>query len=355
LDKGSKQSERDVGRDGGWLGAAEQLIHDVHHVLGRHRSDDERQGWISGLSEEEGDAHPTAGGLRIGKPLPERGEDEPDDSMAEWDRDGQYFHYLARWMHALHQAALATGRPEYLRWAAELVAAGRRLFVRDDPEQGRTTMVWKMSIDGERALTPVMGAQDPLDGLVTAELVRTATINGDALGDELAERCREAAGVYTSMCEGRTFATGDSLGIGGLLIDIVGLMDLSSGRGVDDGGFIDRLLGDAAHSLQAFVATDELARPIERRLAFRELGLAIGMGALEHAANVCSLDDRAQRQVSDVLRHETIVPNIIQAWRTRDAQSSQAWREHEDINAVMLASALAPKGAGLNAPAHPPA
>ncbi|MEM2352169.1 MAG: hypothetical protein QXT26_07155, partial [Thermoproteota archaeon] len=40
--------------------------------LGRHREDDSRRGWISGLSEEEGWRHPTLGGLRIGKPLPER-------------------------------------------------------------------------------------------------------------------------------------------------------------------------------------------------------------------------------------------------------------------------------------------
>jgi hypothetical protein len=45
------------------------------------------------------------GGLRIGKPLKERGANEPIDESLEWDRDGQYFHYLTKWMHALCRAA----------------------------------------------------------------------------------------------------------------------------------------------------------------------------------------------------------------------------------------------------------
>ena len=43
------------------------LVDQVHHVLGKHRSDDLRSGWISGLGNEEGESHPTIGGLRIGK------------------------------------------------------------------------------------------------------------------------------------------------------------------------------------------------------------------------------------------------------------------------------------------------
>src|SRR5262249_47261051 len=48
-----------------------ELVQRVHHVLGRHRGDDQRTGWISGLTDEQGEAHPTRGGLRIGKPLAE--------------------------------------------------------------------------------------------------------------------------------------------------------------------------------------------------------------------------------------------------------------------------------------------
>jgi len=69
-------------------GYAIQLIEKVPHVLGRYRADDTRSGWISGLDEESGQRHPTAGGLRIGKPLKERSASEPPDEHLEWDRDG---------------------------------------------------------------------------------------------------------------------------------------------------------------------------------------------------------------------------------------------------------------------------
>src|SRR5512139_3925372 len=41
-----------------------RLVDQVHTVLGRHREDDERIGWISGLCEQEGKMHPAKGGLR---------------------------------------------------------------------------------------------------------------------------------------------------------------------------------------------------------------------------------------------------------------------------------------------------
>src|SRR5881394_2926993 len=105
------------------------LIYQVHHVLGRHRDDDTRTGWISGLSDADGERHPTRGGLRIGKKLPERGPDDAFDERAEWDRDGQYFHYLTRWMHALAQTAQTTSEPQFILWAQELAIAAHRGFV----------------------------------------------------------------------------------------------------------------------------------------------------------------------------------------------------------------------------------
>ena len=47
------------------------LVRQVHGTLRRHRDDDTRGGWISGLLSKEGEMHPTAGGLRIGKMLPD--------------------------------------------------------------------------------------------------------------------------------------------------------------------------------------------------------------------------------------------------------------------------------------------
>src|SRR5215207_4481317 len=108
---------------------ARAVVDRVHHTLGRHRDDDARRGWISGLSETEGALHPTIGGLRIGKPLPERAAGEPVDEALEWERDGQYFHYLTKWMHALVQMTQATHEPTFATWGRELADTAHRHFV----------------------------------------------------------------------------------------------------------------------------------------------------------------------------------------------------------------------------------
>ncbi len=96
-----------------YIKLALRLIDQVHHTLGRHRADNPSSGWISGLNERAGESHPTRGGLRIGKHLAERGVDQPFNERLEWDRDGQYFHYLSKWMHALDQVSRSTGDPRY--------------------------------------------------------------------------------------------------------------------------------------------------------------------------------------------------------------------------------------------------
>ncbi|RLB26222.1 MAG: hypothetical protein DRG87_13245, partial [Deltaproteobacteria bacterium] len=105
-----------------------RLVDQVHAVLGRHREDDPRSGWISGLDDLEGTLHPTKGGLRIGKELNERSPDDPFNERAEWDRDGQYYHYLTKWMHALNRVSRVTGDLKYNTWAIELAKTAHAGF-----------------------------------------------------------------------------------------------------------------------------------------------------------------------------------------------------------------------------------
>ena len=158
-----------------YLDLALQLVDQVHKTLGRHREDDLRTGWISGLSEQEGGKHPTRGGLRIGKELNERGLDDPFDEGLEWGRDGQYYHYLTKWMHALSRVSRVTGDLTYNTWAIELAKTAHAKFVYASPSEGPKRMYWKMSIDLSRPLVLSMGHHDPLDGFVTYnELQATA-------------------------------------------------------------------------------------------------------------------------------------------------------------------------------------
>ncbi|NNK64249.1 MAG: hypothetical protein HKO98_13705, partial [Gemmatimonadetes bacterium] len=197
-----------------WRTLALRLIHQVHWVLGRHRPDDARRGWISGLSDDEGARHPTLAGLRIGKPLRERGVGEAYDPRAEWERDGQYYHYLTRWIHALQQAWRVTGESDYLLWAVELALGAHRAFVgRVGSERG---LWWKVSIDATRPQVPQQGQHDPLDGLLTLTLLADAAGQGDP---RLAKALLPPLADLEEMCRGRGWGTDDPLGAGGLLVD----------------------------------------------------------------------------------------------------------------------------------------
>lgn len=59
------------------------------------------------------------------------------DPRLEWERDGQYFHYLRKWMHALHCTSRVTGDGQYDLWARELAQAAHQTFVYQ-PAQGES-------------------------------------------------------------------------------------------------------------------------------------------------------------------------------------------------------------------------
>lgn len=63
-----------------------RLVEQVHATLGKHRADSAQYGWLSGMDDSVGQAHPTCAGLRIGKPLPERRPDEAWDERLECGR-----------------------------------------------------------------------------------------------------------------------------------------------------------------------------------------------------------------------------------------------------------------------------
>jgi hypothetical protein len=303
-----------------------RLVNQVHDVLGIYRADDSRTGWISGLSEQEGETHPTRGGLRIGKPLPERGVSEPFDEQLEWNRDGQYFHYLTKWMHALDQVSRRTRQPHFNTWARELAEVAHDAFTYTD-HSGRR-MVWKMSTDLSRPLVPSMGHHDPLDGFITCIQLQTtkSTLSSTATGPSL----NEAAADFATMIEGQDWATADPLGLGGLLMDasrVAQLMHLGAFAG---GDLRQALLTAALQGLSHYAREDALRHPASRRLAFRELGLAIGLSAAE--------------RIEALAPYATLGSEIKSFWLDPEHRETRTWSEHRDINEVMLATSLVPAG-----------
>jgi hypothetical protein len=329
-----------------WRQLAHALVDQVHLILGRHRPDDVRTGWISGLSEDEGRRHPTAGGLRIGKKRNERGSTEPFDQHLEWERDGQYYHYLTKWMHALNRLSRSTGNVDLNRWAVELAKAAHSGFVHVLPN-GSKRMYWKMSIDLSYPLVPSMGQHDPLDGWITYNQLEVTAADFSETSPDLGPEIDDMADV----CRGKSWATEDPLGIGGLLGDACMLVQLIINKGLADNGLLLELLESSLRGIEAFRGKDPLDLPGEHRLAFRELGLSIGLRAVGKIRELMQANSNKftgnQRACSHVDRLQHYVPlgeTITGFWLEPRNQKSRIWNEHRDINHVMLATSLMPEG-----------
>jgi len=323
-----------------------QLVDQVHHVLGRYRADDTRTGWISGLDEREGESHPTRGGLRIGKTLPERRPREPLDQRLEWDRDGQYFHYLTKWMHALDQVSAVTDDLRFNLWARELGEVAYTAFTREG-RAGRR-MVWKMSTDLSRPLVASMGQHDPLDGLITCAQLETTTAlwPRSVPGPDL----QRAAADFATMVDGLDLRTEDPLGLGGLLSDAYRVAQLMARGAFHDGILLGRLLGAAQAGLVHYSQHGDWQQPASRRLAFREFGLAVGLAALERLqkdtdeGRCAPVSDELRARVNALVSHVGLRAAIVSSWLDPEHQGVRTWSEHRDINEVMLVTSLAPDG-----------
>lgn len=319
-----------------------RLVWQVHHTLGWHRHDNGREGWISGLPAAEGELHPTAGGLRIGKPLPERERGEPYDARHEWDRDGQYYHYLTKWMHALATAGRVIGDPVYLSWALELARVAHARFVCHTPAGIPERMYWKMSIDLSRPLVPSMGQHDPLDGLVTYCELQFAA------GHPVLEReTREMEG----MIRGISLETDDPLGIGGLLFDASRIVQIGGKGGEVPRNLLLPILQASLAGVESFSRSGTLALPATHRLAFRELGLSIGLagltrfsGLLEGEPGMTGTQGHARRLVFALMKFVSMRHEIEEFWLDPVNQQCETWNAHLGINTVMLATSLAPGG-----------
>lgn len=321
---------------------AQALVDEVHATLGYHRPDDPRTGPLSGFPAEVAARHPTKAGLRIGKLLPERPPTEPFDPDLEWERDGQYFHYLTQWMLALDQLARRARDPKYNRWARELLDTALDAFVVWPPGEGRPRMYWKMSVDLGRPLVTGSGQHDPLDGYVMAlRLAATQAALEDPDEGPSVDRARQ---VLAEMIEPEGLASPDPLGIGALLLDATRLDALDRGGPRDESPLLEAILAAARVGLEAYVKRPRPDAP-EARLGFRDLGLAIGLQAVE-------------RMIDEPRRGRGAVPRRLEAlaeylplrdelegfWLEPAHRRASSWTDHLDINEVTLAACLAPAG-----------
>lgn len=315
-----------------------RLVWQVHETLGRHRADDTRRGWISGLDEDQGRKHPTRGGLRIGKTLQERYPTEPFDEHLEWSRDGQYFHYLTKWAHALIVVGNETRDESFLAQANELMRGVLPHFLYVPRASTHSRIYWKMSIDLARPLVPSMGHLDPLDGLVLLHELHWAQLQKeDSFYDEL--------GHLSEICQRSHWQTSDMLGLGSLMIEAYRMGQLFQ-RGEDiELVLVSDVINGAYEGLLELEGID-WSTPAELRLAFRELGLVIGLKAMGRFSELILRESRLGDVLgTKLMAFERFLPliDILESyWCAPEKQTSGTWTEHADINQVMLATALLP-------------
>lgn len=324
----------------------ENLIKHVHDKLGRHRTDDSRIGWISGLDEEEGRLHPTRGGLRIGKKFNERSPGKIYNANEEWNLDGQYFHYSTKWIRALIMMYMVSNDENYRVWAMELAYSTFNHFVYHDVETNINKIYWKMSIDLTRPLVSSMGLHDPLDGLITCLL----------LSDKLTCNPEEQKYIdvkidqFAQMCNQIDFLTDDPLGLGGLMTDSLILMKIIFQQQKKQfSKTLNQLFSAIEHGLALFIQSRDLLQLPEQRLAFRELGLSDGLHSLtseitnsDFKYSSTSHINNSYDSIRRISKFQSYTDMIVQFWLQPDNQQVSTWLDHVNINTVMLATSLLP-------------
>jgi hypothetical protein len=114
---------------------------------------------------------------------------------------------------------------------------------------------------------------------------------------------------------------------------------------------LDALLASALEGLYGLTGRQDFDGPSARRIAFRELGLAIGLHAVDLVeAEVDAVPARfagvarIRSRLEGLKRYELLGSSIESFWLRPEHRRDTTWLEHRDINGVMLATCLAPEG-----------
>jgi hypothetical protein len=231
----------------------------------------------------------------------------------------------------------------------ELAKAVHAHFTYVPDSGGRKRMYWKMSIDLSYPLVQSMGQHDPLDGLITYTQLQVTGAGGTEKPAAL--DLREEIADMVAICEGKSWATEDPLGIGGLLSDAFRVAQLIVKENLQLFDLLEILLDSAQLGLQAYTRNNPLNLPADYRLAFRELGLSIGLRALERLGRQTKkkqgpLHDKESllSRIENLLTYEPLGETVESFWLDLANRQAETWKAHRDINMVMLATSLAPDG-----------
>ena len=116
-----------------------------------------------------------------------------------------------------------------------------------------------------------------------------------------------------------------------------------------DEGLLESVVDLALYGLAAFARDGTFEQPAKFRLAFRELGLSIGLSAAEKIQE-CLVENPGlfrkksylERRTEELMAYAPLGKTIEQFWMEEENRQAVTWTEHREINMVMLATSLAP-------------
>ncbi|VDP11734.1 unnamed protein product [Soboliphyme baturini] len=270
-----------------FLARARKLIETVHDSLGKTRDSSKRLGSAT-------DDRPLLGGLRIGK---------PKDEGPGMDEDGQYYHYLTKWMFALNRASIVMKEPKFNAWAIDLAKTVHPKFVRETNHGLR--MFWKLNINLTTPLVHSQGGLDPYDGYTMYRILADTANDKDILKNEIDQ--------MKQMVNHSIYSTSDCLDAGEALW-------LASWY--PDESWSKQLYVQALRTVNSLWDSGEFSSKVRYRLAFREFGTTIGV-----------------QMHTDAQWWNT--------WKQRVAEIHACWADHiysrdSDITPVMYCTSLVP-------------
>ncbi len=135
------------------------------------------------------------------------------------------------------------------------------------------------------------------------------------------------------------------------MFDACRLAQLIVSGNLEQAGLLKTILESCLIGLDYFMKENSLKLPAGFRLAFRELGLSVGLQAVEKMRKLIG-------QKSGLLREKDLLLSLLKAlsryaglkeiiekfWLGETNREADSWTVHRDINSVMLASSLAPDG-----------
>jgi hypothetical protein len=119
-----------------------------------------------------------------------------------------------------------------------------------------------------------------------------------------------------------------------MLTDVYQLEKLQDEGAHVDARLINRLLKASANGLKKFPKGRQLQYPAEHRLEFCELGLLMWLHAVKRMKHPSA---KALKPFLSLAIH------IEEFWLDPKHQGNKTWKDHLDINEVMLATSLDPE------------